>query len=202
MRDAPHADDQEVPLLRLATVVVAAAAATAAPSSPAGVALLGQVERTYAHVPGVIVTASTSSGPLGRFTEVLSGGTTVAEEFVSSGGTATTTVVARSGGPTYARAPGTKCWRALLATDPRQLTDIGQRFVNFDTRRQQIGAPRATAFGWTVAVSSGRVSATFAITRAHLVQSIAARNGASTAHAAVANLTRAPRIASPTPRCG
>src|SRR5436190_2357665 len=88
----------------------AASGPASATGDPAGLALLARVHRAYSHVPGVGV--SGQAGALSfRFTLVLDSGIVVAEQFVGRQPSSVTMLVARRGGPTYAREPGTSCWR-------------------------------------------------------------------------------------------
>jgi hypothetical protein len=86
--------------------------------------LLGQVERAYRGVPGVVLTASagsTSAAPeTRRFLLALHDGIVSAEEFMSSGPRGAL-LVAREGTPTYMRAAGTACWRSLPDSTKRTI---------------------------------------------------------------------------------
>jgi hypothetical protein len=74
---------------------------------------LARVKNAYRRVPGVELTASTSVESQGRrFLLALHDGTVSAEEFIGPGRHGVL-FVARAGGPTFIRAPGTNCWRAL-----------------------------------------------------------------------------------------
>lgn len=56
-------------------------------------------------------------------------------------------MVARRGGPTYARDAGATCWSRLAPSAPRTLEDVG---ISFPYNRQgmKVMRPQATSFGW------------------------------------------------------
>ena len=88
-------------------------------SSPAGLTLIASVDRAYTHVPAAIITVS-GAGQTGRFTEILKGGSVVAESYSHSDSTGTTVLVAPTGSPTYAKEPHTSCWRTLARSIRRR----------------------------------------------------------------------------------
>jgi hypothetical protein len=167
---------------------------------PAGLALLAHVHRAYVGVPAVAISGRTGSFSF-RFTLVLRSGIGVAEQFVGRGATGTTLLVQRRRSPTFAREPGTSCWRALPAADPQSFENIGLRFP--DQAGMRVGAPRRTSNGWLLPVSIDREPATFAIQGGSmLIRSItinAQQGRRLIEHVSI--LHSAPRLLTPEPRC-
>src|SRR5207249_5728946 len=127
-----------------------------------GLALLLRVHHAYAGAPAVAV-----SGRVGtlsfRFTLVLSSGIAIAEQFVGREPSRTTTLVARRGGPTFAREPGSSCWRTLRSSDPQAFANIGLQFP--DQPAMRVRAPRTTSSSWLLPVVVDGDPGTFTIDR-------------------------------------
>jgi hypothetical protein len=147
---------RRLPVVLLAVVWAACAvgpASAAAGGSPTGnaqgLALLARVHRAYERVPAIMTTARFGAVTT-RFTLLLRDGVAVSEEYVGKTPTGTTTLVANGSGPTYAREPGTNCWRRLLATDSQSLEDIGLRFP--DAFKTIVGAPTRSGSDWLLPV--------------------------------------------------
>jgi hypothetical protein len=141
---------------------LASAWAEGAPTGNAqGLALLARVHRAYERVPAVVTTARFGT-VTARFTLLLRSGVAVGEEYVGATPSGTTTLVASGNGLTYAREPGTNCWRRLPASDSQSLEDIGLRFP--DAYTTVVGAPRRSGSEWLLPVrtenrSSGEAGA-------------------------------------------
>ena len=85
-----------------------------------------------------------------RFTLVLRHGVAVGVEFVGVTSSGTTILVAQGSGPTYAREPGSSCWRRLAATDQQSLEDVGLRFP--DGYKTVVKAPTRAGSVWLLPV--------------------------------------------------
>ena len=121
-----------------------------------GRALLARVHTAYLHAAGVelsVISRGARVSSFGRFLVQLRGGVDVAEEFVGSGPGATA-LVARQGGPTYVRDAGQRCWRPLLATDPRTLVDVGLPYP-YSNRPSKVMRLRHAATGWVLPTENG-----------------------------------------------
>jgi hypothetical protein len=83
--------------------------------------------RAYRHASGIeFATAATGShAPARRFLLTLHNGTVTAEAFIGPRGLA---LVRRTGGPTFLRAAGARCWRRLGKEDNRTLLNVGAPF--------------------------------------------------------------------------
>ena len=167
--------------------------------SPAGVALIASVDRAYTHVPAAIVKVS-AAGVAGQFTEIMKGGSVVAEAYTGTDSSGTTVLVAPAGSPTYAKEPHTSCWRLLSRSAPQALDDVGHPLLNFPANAT-IGAPRATSTGSVVTVSASGTTLVLTIAQSHLVQSIVATHAGVRGVEDLTNLTSAPALPDPTPRC-
>ena len=204
---------QEVGVLRHAFVATALAAflgshaawaARAAgrrpPSGdPRGLALLERVHRAYAGVAAVAVSGSTGALSF-RFTLDLSSGIVAGEQFVGREPSKVTVLVARRGGPTFAREPGTSCWRALRRSDPQAFENIGLHFP--DQPAMSVRAPRATATGWLLPVVIAGGPGTLAIDRNPArVRSITVGTGGTAIVEHVTILKSVPRLSGAEPRC-
>ena len=188
-------------LLALCAAVSTGTAQLLAPPTgdPLGLALLGRVHHAYVNVPAVTIRGG--SGALTfRFTVVLRSGLAVAEQYVGTEPAGTTLLVARRGSPTFAREPGTSCWRQLMASDPQALEDIGLRFP--DLPRMKLERPRRTAGGWLLPVVSDGGPFLFAIDRkSMLIRSITIGAGGKRVLERVGALRSVPRLLLPKPRC-
>ncbi|HLY85150.1 MAG TPA: hypothetical protein VKO84_01370 [Gaiellaceae bacterium] len=170
-----------------------------------GLALLRQVHAAYLHVPAA-QTRARIGAESEHFTLVLQAGITTAEQFVAIGPSGSIVLVARRGGPTYAREAGTTCWRRLAQSNPQTLEDVGLRFP--DDYRMFVKAPRRAGAAWLLPVAgSGRYpdekgTFTFHINaNTMLVQSEVSHISGHTLTNHVKALNRAPRLTTPTPTC-
>lgn len=189
-------------LTRIGTGVAATAlvssSAAAATGDRAGLALLDRVHRAYARVPGVSV--SGQAGQLGfRWTLALDAGITVGEQFVAEGPGGVSQLVVRRGGPTYARDPGSSCWRALRRSDQRSFDNIGLPFP--DQAGMRVEAPRAAAGMRVLPVVVAGDPGTFSLDGSSRVRSITVVAGGRRIFERVATLRSAPALTSPDPRC-
>ena len=194
-----------------AALLLSAPAANARRATPAphgnaqGLSLLRRVHAAYQHVPAVQTRARL--GPVReQFTLSLRNGIATAEQFLGVGPTGTTILVARGSGPTYAREAGTSCWRRLTRSNSQSLEDVGVRFP--DSYRMLVKAPRRAGAAWLLpVVSQGRfpnekVAVTLRVDASTLLlESEAARVGGHTVTQRVRELTRRPKLATPTPAC-
>src|SRR5438067_545868 len=131
-----------LPAVVSALVVVAAAAGAAPPTGdPKGLALLARVQRAYRAVPaiGIALRLGTTNFDLKL---VLRSGVGLAEQIVVQTPSGTTTLVARRGGPTWAREPGKSCWQRLPASDSQSIDDLGLPFPS--QPRMRVKAPQST----------------------------------------------------------
>jgi hypothetical protein len=182
----------------LATAGLVGSAATAATGDRAGLALLDRVHRAYARVPAVTVSGQT--GPLSfRWTLVLDSGVTVGEQFVAVGPGGVAQLVVRRGGPTYARDPGSSCWRALKRSDQRSFENVGLPFP--DQAQMKVGTPRTVAGGWQLPVVADGDPGTFSVDRGSRVKSITVVASGRRIFERVTPLQSAPALASPDPHC-
>ena len=187
----------------LAFGAAAAAAQEAAPKTAPrgnreGLELLARVHAAYRHVPAVATTGRI--GPLHvRFSLLLHQGVINAEEFVGTG-SGVTTLVARGSGPTYAREPGTRCWRRLRRKNPQSLSDIGTRFP--DLPRMQVKAPRRVGPVWLLPVVAQGHTATMRISaKTLLLQSLSVPEHGQTVTEHDQALGTRPKLPTPTPNC-
>jgi hypothetical protein len=132
-----------------ATAVAGAASGSPPAGNAQGLALLARVHRAYERVPAV-ETSARLRGMAARFTLLLRRGVSVGEEFVGVTSTGTTMLVARGSGPTFAREPGSSCWRRLAATDQQSLEDVGLRFP--DGFKTVVRAPTRAGPDWLLPV--------------------------------------------------
>jgi len=190
-------------LSALAVVMAASAAPRPAPPTgdPAGLALLQRVHRTYVGTPAVAVSGQAGSLAF-RFTLVLRSGVGVAEQFVGRTTSGTTTLVARRGSPTFAREPGSSCWRRLPASAPQSFENLGLHFP--DQPGMIVKAPRRTASGWLLPVVIDGAPAALAIDGKSLLIhtiSIGAATPGTRVVEHVAVLRSAPKLFVPEPVC-
>jgi hypothetical protein len=203
---------RRLPVVPLAVVWAAFAAgfaSAAAGSSPTGnvqgLALLARVHRAYERVPAIMTTARFGA-VTARFTLLLRDGVAVGEEYIGETPTGTTILVASGSGPTYAREPGSNCWRRLLATDSQSLEDIGLRFP--DAYKTTVGAPTRSGSEWLLPVRTenrspgeGGSGTMHINATTMLVDSETVRLHGRTLTDHVQALTRQPRNSSPQPTC-
>jgi hypothetical protein len=164
-----------------------------------GLALLLRVHHAYAGAPAVAV-----SGRVGtlsfRFTLVLSSGIAIAEQFVGREPSRTTTLVARRGGPTFAREPGSSCWRTLRSSDPQAFENLGLHFP--DQPAMTVRAPQPTSAGWLLPVVVDGDPGTFSIDRSSAqVRSITVGAGGHRIVEHVTVLQSVPHLSTAEPRC-
>jgi len=177
-----------------------AASRTAPPTGDrAGLALLERVHHAYADVPAVAVTGQ--AGTLSfRFIVVLRSGIVVAEQFEGREPSKITMLVARRGGPTFAREPGSSCWQALRSSDPQAFENIGLQFP--DQPRMRVRAPRTTSTGWLLPVVVDGDPGTFTIDRGSVrVRLISVGPPGHLALEHVSVLHDVPRLTSVAPHC-
>ena len=183
----------------LALCVAAAAGAAPPTGDPKGLALLERVHRAYLTVPAVGISIRLGATSF-DFKLVLRSGIGVAEQVVLREATGVKTIVARRGGATYFRGPGRSCWRKLAASDPQSIKDLGLRFP--DHLLTRVNAPRRTATGWELPVSSKGEPAVLVIDpKSLLLRSIVVTSAQTRYVEQVRALRPAPRLAFPSPRC-
>lgn len=176
-----------------------------------GLALLERVRSAYRHVPAILVTTRLGADRL-LFVFALHEGVTSEEEFLGIGPSGTTLMDARGNGPTYAREPGTSCWRRLAASD--SLQDAGLPFPDFPgASRVLVEAPRRSGDSWLLTIvtegahlgDSGtttlRVNARTMQLDTMTVESEARTGTHRTATEHVEALSRRPTMPTPEPRC-
>jgi hypothetical protein len=170
-----------------------------------GLALLARVHAAYRHVPAVQSGARVGPERL-LFRLLLRAGVATAEEFLGVGPGGTTTLLARGSGPTYAREPGTSCWRRLAPSDSQSLEDVGLRFP--DAYKMVVKAPRRAGAFWLLpVVSQGRYPGEGGKFTMHinattmLLQSQTGSVGGHYLTQYVHALARRPKLPTPTPTC-
>jgi hypothetical protein len=133
-------------------------------------------------------------------------GVATAEEFVGVTAGGTTILVARGSGPTYAREPGTTCWRRLAPTAQQSLEDVGVRFP--DSYKTVVGAPTRAGSVWLMPVhTEGRFpgeggSFTMHIdAKTMLIENQTGRVSGQRLTELVLALTRQPSLPVPQPLC-
>jgi hypothetical protein len=164
-----------------------------------GLRLLARVNQAYVHVP-----ASALRGRAGafafRFTLVLRSGVIAAEQYVASGPGGTTELVRRPGAPTFAREPGSTCWRRLAASDQQALEGVGLRFP--DQPHMRVQRPRRTASGWLLPVVGDGGHTVFLIdAKSMLLRSITIADGGRRIVERASALRSTPTLLTPQPRC-
>jgi hypothetical protein len=179
----------------------AAAETSRAPSptgDPRGVALLARVEKAYRTVPGVELSIPSLLRARVKFDLRL--GVVVAAESVFTGpGGTITTLVRRSGGRTFIRQPRKSCWQPSVGFS---IDEIGEPLVG--TSERAVQAPRRIAGGWSLRVKDGHDTPAIYLINSpsYLLRSLTAWlvNGTKLVYY-VQNLTSAPRVQRPWPRC-
>jgi hypothetical protein len=187
---------------------------------PAALALLSRIQHLYSHAPGVeLATAARSTSPSAdarRFVLRLHNGIVTAEEFIGPG-RPVSGLVARTGGPTFLRATGARCWRRLAGSDPRTLLNVGAPFPengkllirSKDARARQLVIETHSGF-WFLAshVTPGTLVRKSFLTltiapATYAIRSLRVRvpDPAVRAELKVTPVTTAPSIPSPTPAC-
>ena len=124
----------------------------------------------------------------------------VAEQFVGRAPSRVTMLVAKRGGPTFAREPGTSCWRALRSSDPQAFGNIGLPFP--DQPAMRVRAPRTTSSTWLLPVVVDGDPGTFTIDRSSArVRLISVGRPGQLALEHVSVLQDVPRLSSVEPHC-
>lgn len=180
-------------------------AATRSAPPTKGQALLSRVHAAYRNVPAVRMRVRLGPERV-RFTLLLRAGVTTAEEVVGAGPTGTTALVARKDGPTYARAPGSTCWRPVPHGQPQELADVGLPFPSgYQTR---VKAPRRSGDAWLLPVverarnSSQTQKVTLRINASTmLLESATTQSAGQTVTEHVQRLTGRPGLVTPKPIC-
>ncbi|MBV8429603.1 MAG: hypothetical protein JO244_00450 [Solirubrobacterales bacterium] len=168
--------------------------------NPFGVALIKRSEKAYARIPGVSLAGRVGAVSL-HFVMVLHDGRVVAESFTGHQDTQTTQLVAPHGAVTFVRAPGSGCWKGLPASAPQALSDVSHRFPYFDPQAQ-ILVPQQVASGWAVnAAEKGQLEAFVLGARSYLVRTAVAVKAGVRLTMPVQNLSQAPQLPLPEPRC-
>lgn len=171
-----------------------------APSAPA---LFARARLAYAHVPAVVAVGYLNTARL-RFTFILRNGKIVAGAMVgtaANGGT--TELVGTAGSPTFARAPGAKCWRPFAASDPQSLTDIGSAFPPDFPAGGVIGTPVRSQGGWVISDEdpNGAHYAYLIDATTYQLQSMTSGYGGLSFTGTVDALSSTPVLPVPEPRC-
>jgi hypothetical protein len=172
--------------------------ATSPTGDRAGLALLARIHHAYAGVPAVTVSGRTGT-LLFRWTLVLGSGVGTAEEFVGQEPSKTTLLVASRGGPTFAREPGSPCWRALRRSDPQALDNLGLPFP--DQPAMKVRAPQTTSSGALLPVVVDGDPGTFSVDHSFRIRLITLSSGGHRILEQVTNLRSVPELARPEPRC-
>ncbi len=146
----------------------------------------------------IAVAGTSASG--GHFTEILRSGVVLAEQFVPGRGTGSATSVEPAGSPTLLREPGSSCWRALPKGSAEALSDVGHPFVAF-LEGQKV-TTHATKSGWTISfTATGDTATVVTVGKDLLVSRITLTQSDENALELVSNLSRAPKLLVPKPRC-
>ena len=133
---------------------LAATARSALTGDPAGVRLVKQVNRSYAHVPGIRIDVGGGSGVAIRFTFALRSGLAVAQHAIVDQGASGQTVLVRLGNQgTFVRDPGRSCWRFVpkAKVDRQGLPDIGRPVLS-DLGR--VSRPRSSGDMFVLPITS------------------------------------------------
>lgn len=170
--------------------------------NPAGAALLARVVGAYEHVPAAVLVERSGSTTL-TFTQILKHNTVVSELLVARAAGATTVLVVRHGPPTYAKEPGTSCWRVLPKSSGQNLTDVGRPFLThlFTLAGLAIDAPRRTSTGWVLTVSQAGATLHLAITRSLLLRRMIGTQSGQRVDMDIENRATVPGLPTTTPRC-
>jgi hypothetical protein len=163
-----------------------------------GLALLARIHHAYAGVPAVTVSGRTGT-LLFRWTLVLRSGVGIAEEFVGQEPSKTTLLVASRGGSTFAREPGSPCWRALRSSDPQALDNLGLPFP--DQPAMKVRAPQATSTGALLPVVVDGTPGTFSVDHSFRLRLITVNASGHRILEHVTILRSVPELARPEPRC-
>jgi hypothetical protein len=119
---------------------------------------------------------------------------------VSTDASGTTRLVAPRGSPTFAREPGSSCWRRLAESDRQSFDNIGLPFP--DQPRMRVKAPQRTPTGWLLPIAVDDGPLALAIDASSmLVRSFNLTNQGTHIVEHAQNLASAPRLLVPQPRC-
>lgn len=122
--------------------------------SRVGIALLARVHASYRTVPGVFLRAAYGGRSL-QYTVTLQHGYVLAESWTKRDSAGVLLLYARHGGPTYAKVPGTNCWRAVSGSSPLTVNGaLGDPFpVPSGSRTIKVGPPRRSGRTLTLPLS-------------------------------------------------
>jgi hypothetical protein len=205
---------------RVATLLPGSKAAQSASflrplGSREAIALLTRISRSYQHVPGVEMSSTQPASA--RLSVWLCSGTITGEEFITAG-SAPSTLVAEGSATTFVRDTAEGCWRRLAASDPQNLTNIGEPFP-FDYDPKVGSGPRSAAgpqitvetpsvfWRWASRVHAAKIPVksflTYTVDSSFRVQSVHIRASDLTVNATldVAALAAVPAIPRPVPIC-
>jgi hypothetical protein len=184
----------------VATTSVADARPLAPPTgNRQGLALLARVNRAYVRVPAVTIWGHAGTFAF-RFKVLLRSDVIVGEEYTGSGPGGTTELVRHQGSPTFAREPGSACWRQLGASNQQALEDIGLRFP--DQPHMRVQQPRRTRSGWLLPVVGDGGQTVFTIdAKSMLLRSIKVASAGKQVLEHVSALRSAPILLTPQPHC-
>jgi hypothetical protein len=176
----------------------AAKTSTATDTAAAGAALLERVQQAYRGIKGAVETFRVGTVSI-RITFALHAGTVVGEQAVARGPGGSRALVSR-GSPTYVRQPRTSCWSAAARSSTLTIRDVGVPF--FTAAGVTTGAPRRSAGGWQVSITTGGKHATLGIDGGSLLlrSIVQAVKGKAVAER-VTNLRSTPTLLTPEPRC-
>lgn len=179
------------------------------------IALLTRISRTYQRVPGVEMSSTQPASA--RLSVWLCSGTITGEEFITAG-SAPSTLVADGSATTFVRDMAEGCWRRLAASDPQNLTNIGEPFP-FDYDPKVGSGPRSAVgsqitvetpsvfWRWASRVHAGKIPVksflTYTVDSSLRVQSVHIRASDLTVNATldVTALAVKPAIPRPVPIC-
>jgi hypothetical protein len=187
-----------------AFAVATASVADARPLGPPtgdrqGLALLARVNRAYVRVPAVTIWGHAGTFAF-RFEVLLRSDVIVGEQYMGSGPGGTTELVRQQGSPTFAREPGSACWRRLAASDQQALDDIGLRFP--DQPHMRVKQPRRMRGGWLLpAVGDGGQTVFTIDAKSMLLRSITVASAGKQVLERVSALRSAPILLTPQPHC-
>jgi hypothetical protein len=156
---------------------------------------MSRVLAAYRHVPGVVINGSAGSQHA-RFLLVLENGVIVGEQF--DGGN--TVLVGHEGEPTYAREPGTNCWRRLSPRDTQSFSDLGTHFPGIP--HMLLKTPTRAGSVWLLPVTAQGHDGTLRINASTLqIETVTVTSHGRTAIERDHALAHAPALATPQPLC-
>lgn len=205
---------------RVATLLPGSKVAQSGPfmhplGSREAIALLTRISRTYQHLPGVEMSSTEPASA--RLSLWLCSGTITGEEFITAGA-APSMLVADGSATTFVRDTAQGCWRRLAASDPQNLTNIGEPFpFDYDPKvgsghrsavvRQITVETPSVFWRWASRVHAGKIPVksflTYTFDSSFRVRSVHIRASDLTVNATldVAVLAAAPAIPRPAPVC-